>query len=87
MYITEKFIMPPITKFINWSAFIISFAFGVFAVYVTAPLTRKIIVYPSPDNVDILQYKDQSGQYYKFHEKKVKCPTDSTKITKTPIQA
>jgi len=76
-----------ITKFINWTAFILSFAFGVFAVYITAPQTRKIVVYPSPDNVDILQYKDQSGQYYRFKEKTVKCPSDLDKITKTPIQA
>ena len=76
-----------ITKFINWSAFIISFAFGVFDVYITAPPSRKIIVYPSPDNVDVLQYKDQSGQYFKFNETKTKCPSDSSKITTTPIQA
>jgi len=73
-------------KYINFPVFIISFAFGMFAVYVTMPETKKIMVYPSPDNVDIIQYKDKAGNCFRFQETKVKCPAKESDISKTPLQ-
>ena len=73
-------------KYINFPVFIISFAFGMFAVYVTMPETKKIMVYPSPDNVDIIQYKDKAGNCFRFQETKVKCPVKESDISKTPLQ-
>jgi len=75
-----------IFRFVNIPVFIISFAFGIFAVYITLPDTRKIVVYPSPDNVDVTQYKDKANNCFKFQEKKVKCPTNESSIFKTPVQ-
>jgi len=78
--------MAIISKYINFPVFILSFAFGMFAVYITMPDTRKIMVYPSPDNVDYIQYKDQAGNCFHFREKKVKCPAKESEISKTPLQ-
>ena len=75
-----------ILKFVNIPAFIISFAFGMFAVYITMPDTRKIVVYPSPDNIDVMQYKDKANNCFKFKETKVKCPKKDSDISKTPVQ-
>jgi hypothetical protein len=75
-----------ISKYINFPVFIISFAFGMFAIYVTMPDTRKIMVYPSPDNVDVIQYKDKAGNCFHFKENKVQCPTKESDISKTPLQ-
>ena len=75
-----------ISKYINFPVFIISFAFGMFAIYITMPDTRKIMVYPSPDNVDIIQYKDKAGNCFQFKENKVQCPTKESDISKTPLQ-
>ena len=60
-----------------------SLALGLFAVYVTTDANRQIRVYPSPDNVDIIQYKDKAGNCFKFKETKVNCT--STAI-ETPVQ-
>lgn len=78
--------MSIISKYINLPVFIMSFAFGMFAVYVTMPESRKIMVYPSPDNVDIIQYKDEAGNCFYFRETKVSCPTKESDISKTPLQ-
>jgi hypothetical protein len=71
---------------LNILAFILSFAMGIFFVYTTMPDQTKIMVYPSPDNVDHIQYKDKADTCFQFRQTKVQCPADNTQILKTPIQ-
>ena len=47
-----------LTKFIDIKYFLISLVIGLLFVYFTVSDSRKIYVYPTPENVDILQYKD-----------------------------
>jgi hypothetical protein len=70
-------------KYINIPVFLVSFALGVFAVYVTASDKKKIVVYPTPDNVSHIQYKDQAGNCFQFQQTKTKCSNESKK---TPFQ-
>ena len=70
-------------KYVHLPAFLISFALGVFAVYITAPDKKKIMVYPTPDNVGYVQYKDHAGNCFQFRQTKTKCSKDDLK---TPIQ-
>ena len=51
------------------------------------PDTRKIYVYPTPENIDILQYKDKTDTCFQFKEKEVKCPSNIEEITQIPIQS
>lgn len=74
-------------KYIDLKVFIVSLAFGLFAVYITMPDTRKIYVYPTPENVDILQYKDKTDTCFKYKQNEVECPKDSSEIAKVPIQS
>ena len=74
-------------KFINIKIFIISLAIGLFAVYITMPDTRKIYVYPTPENIDILQYKDKTSNCFQYKQTAVTCPTDESKISKIPAQS
>jgi hypothetical protein len=73
-------------KYINFTVFLVSLAFGLFAVYMTAPDTRKIYVYPTPENVDILQYRDKTESCFSFVQNEVSCPKDTSKISKIPMQ-
>lgn len=68
-------------------AFVISFAIGIFFVYTTLPDVKKIFVYPSPDNVEHIQYKDKAGNCFQFRQTKVPCPTDKQLISKVPVQS
>ena len=74
-------------KYINVPVFVISFAFGMFAVYVTMPDTKKIMVYPSPDNIDSIQYKDKAENCFQFKQTSISCPTNKNDIYKIPAQS
>ena len=58
-----------------------------FVVYITMDDTRKIYIYPTPENVDLIQYRDKTDTCFGFHQTEVACPTDVSKIAKIPVQA
>ena len=74
-------------KFLNIPIFIISLAFGIFAVYITVPATRKILIYPNTENVNIIQYRDKTNTCFSVQENEVKCPSNSNEISKIPAQS
>jgi hypothetical protein len=74
-------------KYINIPVFLISLAFGLFAVYITMPDTRKIYVYPTPENVALLQYKDKTDTCFSFKQSEVTCPKNENEISKVPAQS
>ena len=73
-------------KYINVPLFLISLAIGVFFVYVTAPPLKVIYVYPTPDNINQVQYKDFTDTCFSFDSNKVQCPKDKKDITDIPVQ-
>lgn len=76
-----------LSKYIDVKIFLASLAFGLFAVYVTVPSDKKIYVYPNPENVEVLQYRDKTGTCFSFQQKEVACPKDESKIEKIKPQA
>ena len=50
------------------------------------PDLRTIYVYPTPENVSILQYKDKTGTCFSFSQEEVICPTNPSEISKVPVQ-
>jgi len=75
-----------IFKFIDARFFLLSLVIGLFAVYISMPDLRTIYVYPTPENVSILQYKDKTGTCFSFSQDEVTCPTDPNEISKVPVQ-
>jgi len=73
-------------KFIDARFFLLSLVIGLFAVYITMPDLRTIYVYPTPENVSILQYKDKTGTCFSFTQEEVTCPTNASEISKIPVQ-
>ena len=73
-------------KFINIPIFIASLAIGLLFVYIFNPDKRKIYIYPTPDNVDTIQYKDKTDTCFEFKENKVVCPEKESEISKIPAQ-
>jgi len=74
-------------KYINIPVFIISLILGMIAVYYTVPDTRMVYLYPTPENVDMLQYKDKTDTCFAFQQKQVACPKNPQEIAKIPIQS
>ena len=73
-------------KYINVPVLIVSLAFGMFAVYITTEDSRKIYVYPTPENVDLLQYRDKTGTCFNYTQTKVNCPKNESELSKIPAQ-
>ena len=73
-------------KFLNIPAFIISLALGIFLVYIGNPRPSVIYVYPPPDNLNQLQYKDRSGTCFGFDAQEVTCPMKKELVREYPIQ-
>ena len=72
--------------FLNIPLFIISLAIGFFFVYIYNPDKKIIYVYPTPDNVNKIQYVDKSDNCFSFKQTEVTCPTNQKKITNYDIQ-
>ena len=75
-----------ILKYIKIPVFIVSLAIGLLFVYIFNPDKRKIFVYPSPENVNNIQYKDSTGACFEFKQTKLKCPEKESEISKIPAQ-
>jgi len=73
-------------KFINIPVFIVSLSIGLFLVYIGSPRPDIIYVYPNPDNLHKMQYKDKGGACFGFSAEKVKCPEREDLIREYPIQ-
>ena len=73
-------------KFINIPIFLISLTIGLFYTYLTAPRPNIIYVYPTPENIGQIQYKDESGTCFGFDTAEVSCPADKSKIRRFPMQ-
>ena len=76
-----------ISKYIHVPVFIISLLIGLFIVYLHMPDLRKIYVYPTPENVDLLQYKDKAGNCFSYKSVDVGCPKKEAQLAKIPAQA
>ena len=73
-------------KYINIPVFLISLVLGAFFIYVSAEPTETILVYPTPENAQILQYQDKADNCFQYSMEKVKCPSNKSKINHIPIQ-
>jgi len=71
---------------IHFPVFLASFLLGVLVVYIYTPNNKKIYVYPTPETVDVLQYRDKTGQCFSFRQQEVPCPQDESLIETVPIQ-
>ena len=73
-------------KFLSFKIFFISLAVGLLFAYLSSPEPTIIYVYPTPDNVAKVEYKDKADNCFQFEAIETKCPSDKSKIKTIPIQ-
>lgn len=74
-------------KYISIPIFIISFLIGLLLIYLFNFNTKKTIhVYPSPENVNKLIFKDNADNCFYFDETEVPCPNNIEQLSSIPIQ-
>lgn len=74
-----------ILKFLNVPIFLLSLAMGLFFVYIYGPDPRTIFVYPTPNNTDVIQYRDKLGNCFYYKQERVKCSSKDT-LKQVPAQ-
>ncbi len=72
--------------YISLPAFLISFAIGLFFIYVLGPELKTIHIYPSPENIGKIMFKDKADNCFTFQENNVRCPDDPSMISNIPLQ-
>lgn len=75
-----------IFKFINLKLFLISLAIGTLFVYLSSPQPNIVYVYPTPDNVDKVEYIDKVENCFKFKAIETNCNINKENIKDIPIQ-
>ena len=70
---------------INPFYFFVSFAVGLFLVYIFNPPPTVVVKFPSPYNAGNVLYKDKNDTCYKYEAEKVSCPEDKSRIKPQPI--
>lgn len=73
-------------KLISIPIVILSFIVGLGFVYFTAPPSRVVLIYPTPENINNIQFKDATDNCFSFNDERVKCPSDVSKIHQIPVQ-
>lgn len=75
-----------LSNYISLPLFLISFAIGLFFVYVIGPEIKTVYVYPSPQNYMKTQYKDSTDQCFQFKPVETTCPINPFSVRTVPIQ-
>lgn len=71
-------------KIINIKVFLISLLAGLIFMFLNND-KKDISVYPTPSNINSVQYKDKADNCFEYSMEKIKCP-DKSKINNIPIQ-
>jgi hypothetical protein len=73
-------------KYIDLKIFIIALSLGLFYTYISDDYKKVIVLYPTPDNVQKYQYKDNADNCYTYKLDEVDCPDDDNKYQTVKIQ-
>jgi len=74
-------------NYISLPVFLVSFSIGLFFVYILGPETKTIFIYPTPENVNKVLFKDKANNCFSFEQEFVDCPKSDFLISKIPMQA
>ena len=66
-------------KYVNITVFLLTFLLGLTYIY-CFDYNRQVVVFPTPHNIDKIEYKDEAENCYGYKVKEVKCPSDKSKI-------
>lgn len=72
-----------LSQYFSLPYFLISLAIGLFYVYISVPAPTLIYVYPTPDNIHTIEYKDKADSCFKFTAVETPCLDNAKTI---PVQ-
>ncbi len=72
-------------NYINWYVLITAFIIGLFFSSGIGGEPVKIFIYPTEDNKDLLQVKDNTGTCFSFETQEIPC-SEKDEIVNIPLQ-
>lgn len=69
-----------ILKFISLPVFIVSFLFGILFIYIWGEELHPVYIYPTPENVNDVLYKDKADNCFSYNYKEVACTPDAKSV-------
>jgi len=75
-----------LSELISIKIFIISFAVGIFFVYIFGPKNKIVYISPNSDNYDKYIVEDNAGNCFHYDKQVVECPKNKNDITKVKPQ-
>ena len=69
-----------ILNYIDSYYFLISLCTGIFFVYILSHQPQVIMRFPTPENEDILTFKDKNDVCYKYKSKEITCSSGAKDI-------
>jgi hypothetical protein len=73
-------------NYIDLRIFMVSLAVGLFFVYILGPETKTVYIYPSPENITKILFRDKAEQCFDLKPQEVQCPKDSSLFASIPVQ-
>ena len=70
-------------KYISLPIFLVSFAVGLFFVYIHGSDLKPIYIYPTPENMRNVLFKDNAGNCFTYKSMEVDCTENVKEI---PVQ-
>lgn len=86
MSILIKDMFMNIDKYISWKLFLVSFCAGLIYTYCIGPHKKIVYIYPSPENINSILFRDNAHKCFKFHMIDTMCPSDMSSVKDIPIQ-
>jgi hypothetical protein len=71
---------------ISIQLFIISFAIGMFFVYIMGVEPKIIHIYPSPETINKYILQDKANNCFVYEKEQLSCPEDDDDIEQIPLQ-
>lgn len=75
-----------ILNYISLPVFIVSFAIGLFFVYIMGTEMKTVYIYPSPDLINKVLFKDNADNCFELKQTEIKCPLEDSEIFHVPVQ-
>lgn len=73
-----------IANIINWKIFLTSFLIGLIFIWAKDD-KQKIVIYPTPSNIQKVEYKDKAENCYEYSMDEVLCPAKKSDIKTVPL--
>ena len=74
-----------IFNIINIKVFLVSLFIGLVFIYLNDD-KKKINIFPTPSNINEIEYRDKADNCFEYVMENIKCPSDEKKINHIPVQ-